>query len=78
MSIPGPEVFSDLSEMSIQELLMRESASAANLRKEIMQLLLMWNEHSAVASMCEYLLKNKEAFNIRPKRAPQIVEGLLP
>lgn len=79
MTIPDPQVFSDLTETSLQDLEMAAHSRAANLRKSIARQLEMWVEEVAVATMCRWMLEHRKELNIRPGRAARgISEGLLP
>lgn len=56
MTIPGPEVFSDLTELGLQDLEMAANTRAANLRKSIIKEIDLWIENREVASIARWMI----------------------
>lgn len=79
MSLPDPNTLAALSEASLQELTLSANNRAANLRKQIIRLMDMWNDERALASLCLWLLKHREDICIREGRESKLVtDALLP
>lgn len=78
MTIPGPDVFADLSDVGLEELELSARNRAANLRKSVVRQLDMWIEELAVAAQARWMRDNRKDLVIRPtKDVTSNVESLL-
>lgn len=78
MSLPEPQAFSDLTEMSLQDLRVAAHNRAANLRKAVIRDMEMWVEQWSLASLASWMLEHRKDLNIREKQTQSIVSGMLP